>query len=130
MIAPFALGTQPENADWTDPTVTDFYTGLGIALVALCGLVAFAAAIREDLVARGLVTVRERMRPEPEPEPVAAPQASSSELAALLAPLVEALREDLKTTDRPGEQTGERTGEHVVGRHNGTAPLVGVEENR
>ena len=124
MIAPFALGTQPENADWTDPTVTEFYTGLGVALVALCGLVAFALAIREDLVARGLVTVRERRQPEP--EPVAAPQASSSDLAALLAPLVEALREDLKAPDRPGEQTAEQ----VAGRHNGTAPLVGVEDNR
>lgn len=23
MIAPFALGTQPENADWTDPTTSE-----------------------------------------------------------------------------------------------------------
>ncbi|MEU0566524.1 hypothetical protein ABZ297_14170 [Nonomuraea sp. NPDC005983] len=120
MIAPFALGTQPENADWTDPTISEFFTGLGVAVVGLVGVAAFVAAIHEELVARGLVTVRER-RPEPEPEPApAAPQVSSAELAGLLAPLVEALREDLNNN-------AARTGEH---RQNGTAPLVGVEDNR
>ncbi|MDP4500373.1 hypothetical protein [Nonomuraea turcica] len=115
MIAPFALGTQPENADWTDPTISEFFTGLGVAVVGLAGVVSFAMALREELVARGVVAVRPRVA-EPEPEAVpSTPQASSAELAALLAPLVEALREDLKT------------GEH---RRNGTAPLVGVEENR
>ncbi|MER7503703.1 hypothetical protein AB0L05_15175 [Nonomuraea pusilla] len=121
MIAPFALGTQPENADWTDPTTSEFFTGLVIAVVALAGALAFAASIYEDLVARGLVTVRRRPEPEPEPEPVpAAPQgASSAELASLLAPLVEALREDMNKTAHAGEH-----------RQNGKATLVGTEENR
>ncbi|MCK2214422.1 hypothetical protein MF672_011560 [Actinomadura sp. ATCC 31491] len=120
MIAPWALGTQPENADWTDPTTTEFWTGLGVAVVGLIGAVTFALAIYEDLVTRGLVVVKPR-KAEPEPEPVAAaPQASSAELATLLAPLVEALREDINRTDRTG-------GEH---RQNGKATLVGVEENR
>jgi hypothetical protein len=116
MIAPFALGTQPENADWTDPTTSEFFTGLGVAVVGLVGVIAFALAIHEELVVRGLVAVRQRQA-EPEPEPVvAAPQASSADLASLLAPLVEALREDL---NRPGEH-----------RQNGKPTLVGVEENR
>ncbi|MEV4111387.1 hypothetical protein [Nonomuraea sp. NPDC049695] len=116
MIAPFALGTQPEDADWTNATQSEFFSGLGVAVVGLIGAICFVAAIYEELVARGLVVVRQR-RPEPEPEPVpAAPQASSAELATLLAPLVEALREDLNNS-----------GEH---RRNGKAPLVGVEENR
>ncbi|TMR99437.1 hypothetical protein [Nonomuraea basaltis] len=97
MIAPFALGTQPENADWTNPTMTEFFTGLGVAVVGLAGMVCFALAIREELVARGLVAVRpHKVEPEPEPVP-AAPQTTSAELATLLAPLVEALREDLNT---------------------------------
>jgi hypothetical protein len=118
MIAPFALGTQPENADWTDPTSSEFFTGLGLAVVGLAGMVAFVLAIHEELVARGLVVARQRqVEPEPEPEPEpAAPQASSAELASLLAPLVEALREDLNNA-----------GEH---RKNGKAPLVGMEETR
>lgn len=117
MIAPFALGTQPENADWTSATQSEFFSGLGVAVVGLIGAICFAAAIYEELVVRGLVEVRRRKaEPEPEPVPAPAPQASSAELASLLAPLVEALREDLSNS-----------GEH---RRNGKAPLVGVEENR
>jgi hypothetical protein len=119
MIAPFALGTQPENADWTDPTTSEFFTGLGVAVVGLIGVAAFVAAIHEELVVRGLVAVRQKQA-EPEPEPVApAPQGSSAELASLLAPLVEALREDLNNAGRGGDH-----------RQNGKPALVGVEENR
>ncbi|QYC37790.1 hypothetical protein Nocox_00770 [Nonomuraea coxensis DSM 45129] len=121
MIAPWALGSQPENADWTGITTSQFWTGLGVAVVGLAGAISFALAIHEDLVARGLVVVKPR-RAEPEPEvvPAAPAQTSSAELATLLAPLVEALREDMNRTDRTG-------GEH---RQNGRIPLVGVEENR
>ncbi|MFI6631344.1 hypothetical protein ACIBI7_20940 [Nonomuraea fuscirosea] len=124
MIAPFALGTQPEDADWTNATQSEFFTGLGVAVVGLVGAIAFVLAIREELVLRGLVQPRPRKaepEPEPEPVPVPAPQTSSAELASLLAPLVEALREDLSTGARPGG------GEH---RQNGKTSLVGVEENR
>ncbi|MFI7454706.1 hypothetical protein ACIBQX_45040 [Nonomuraea sp. NPDC049714] len=115
MIAPFALGTQPENASWTSATTSQFWTGLGVAVVALAGVAAFVIAIRDELVTRGLVEAR---KPEPAPTPPPAapsPETSSSELATLLAPLVEALREDLN---------------HRPGRRNGSAPLVGTEENR
>jgi hypothetical protein len=98
MVSPFALGTQPEDADWTDPTMTEFFTGLGVAVVGLVGAGCFALAIYEELVTRGLVVVRPRVaepEPEPAPAPATAPPASSAELAALLAPLVEALREDM-----------------------------------
>ncbi|MGI5268290.1 hypothetical protein ACQEUU_03990 [Nonomuraea sp. CA-218870] len=116
MIAPFALGTQPEGASWNSATVTEFFTGLAVTVTGLTGAVAFAAAIRADLAARGLVKVRERGR-EPEPAP-AAPQPSSGELAALLAPLVEALREDLDASGREP-------------RPNGSTPLgVGAEDGR
>jgi hypothetical protein len=115
MIAPFALGAQPENASWTSATTSQFWTGLGVAVVALAGVAAFVIAIRDELVTRGLVEAR---KPEPEPTPppaVPSAETSSSELATLLAPLVEALREDLN---------------HRPGRRNGSAPLVGTEENR
>ncbi|MEV0613635.1 hypothetical protein AB0I81_09955 [Nonomuraea sp. NPDC050404] len=122
MIAPFALGTQPENADWTNATQSEFFAGLGVAVVGLVGAIAFVLAIHEELVVRGLVVPKPRASAEPEPEPVpAAPQASSAELATLLAPLVEALREDLNTS---------RGGSHGERRQNGKASLVGVEETR
>jgi hypothetical protein len=115
MIAPFALGAQPENASWTGATTSQFFTGLGVAVVALAGVAAFVAAIRGELVTRGLVKIRKPdPAPVPSPSPSPSPETSSSELAALLAPLVEALREDLN---------------HRPGRQNGSAPLVGTEEN-
>ncbi|MFC5823383.1 hypothetical protein [Nonomuraea insulae] len=122
MIAPFALGTQPEEADWTNATQSEFFTGLGVAVVGLVGAIAFVTAIYEELVVRELVAPKPRkVEPEPEPVAVAAPQASSAELATLLAPLVEALREDLNTGSRSSG------GEH---RQNGKTSLVGVEETR
>ncbi|MEV4104570.1 hypothetical protein AB0J42_30365 [Nonomuraea sp. NPDC049649] len=108
MIAPFALGTQPSGAAWNTATLTEFCTGLGVTAVGVGGVAAFAAAIRAELVTRGLVTVRER-KPE-----VVSPPTSSGELAALLAPLVEALREDLDG----------------AGRQNGSASLIGAEDKR
>ncbi|MFI6921375.1 hypothetical protein ACIBIZ_15580 [Nonomuraea spiralis] len=118
MIAPFALGTQPENADWTGPTTSEFFSGLGVTVFGLVGVIGFVLAIHEELVVRGLVAVKQRVEPEPEPVP-AAPQASSAELASLLAPLVEALREDMNNPSRGGEH-----------RQNGKATLVGLEESR
>ncbi|MGW0807137.1 hypothetical protein [Nonomuraea sp. NPDC002799] len=119
-IAPFALGTQPEDADWTNATQSEFFTGLAVVVVGLIGAISFALAIYEDLVVRELVVVKpRRAEPEPEPEPVpVAPQASSAELATLLAPLVEALREDMNKAGRSGEH-----------RQNGKTALVGVEDN-
>lgn len=120
MIAPFALGTQPEDADWTNATQSEFFTGLGVAVVGVVAVIAFVSAIYEELVARGLVVPKpRRVEPEPEPVPAAAPQSSSAELATLLAPLVEALREDLNARNGGGEH-----------RQNGRTSLVGVEENR
>ncbi|MQA94010.1 MAG: hypothetical protein GEV11_04955 [Streptosporangiales bacterium] len=96
MLAPFALGTQPEGRDWTDPTTTEFFTGVGFAVVGLAGLLAFAAALRAELVARGLMTVR-AAAPEPQPEPAqAAAPAADQDLAALLAPLAAALVEEME----------------------------------
>jgi hypothetical protein len=119
MIAPFALGAQPENASWTGATTSQFFTGLGVAVVALAGAAAFVAAIHGELVTQGLVKVRKpNPAPVPTPTPTSSPSPSpamsSSELTALLAPLVEALREDLN---------------HRPGRQNGSTPLVGTEEN-
>ena len=130
MLAPVALGTQPKglDSDWNDPTTTEFVTGAVIAFVGLVGLVAFALAIREELVRRGAVTNARAVRAgagegaaattEPEPAeaagavtttaaepPRAAQAAGASEderLAHLLAPLVEALAEDT----RPGARNG------------------------
>ncbi|MGH3319498.1 MAG: hypothetical protein ACRDN9_04845 [Streptosporangiaceae bacterium] len=112
MLAPFALGYQPGGADWSDTTVTDFFTGLGVAVVAAVAVVTFAASLVARLRAIGAFAPRTR-RPEErpaagstdtggstEPRPPAgedntAATGSTSDLAALLEPLVRALQEDL-----------------------------------
>lgn len=94
MLAPVALGTQPKglDGDWADPTITEFVSGAVIAVVGLAGLVAFALAIREEVVRRGLVARTAPVESADDDERV----------ADLLAPLVRALAEDL----------GPRGGEH------------------
>lgn len=107
MLAPFALGTQPEGKDWTDPTITQFFTGLGFAAVGLIGVLAFVAALRAELIARGLVTVRvPAPEPQPEPQAAAAPVADQ-DLTALLAPLAAALVEEME--QRGNAPHGDRT---------------------
>lgn len=109
MLAPVALGTQPAglDSDWNDPTITEFVSGAVIAVVGLIGLVAFALAIRDEVVRRGLVA-RPESRTVPDPQAGAAPvepavrdgvpAASEDErVADLLAPLVRALAEDNAT---------------------------------
>lgn len=114
VLAPFALGIQPRDADWTDETWTNVATGAGLVLVGLICVLASATALHQHLVDTGLVTPRPKHAPapqQPEPEPVAAPAPAStdgtdSELKALLAPLVTALTQDLDRDRRDGNQAG------------------------
>lgn len=101
VLAPFALGIQRKDVDWTDQTWTDVATGGGLALVGLVGVVASAAALSQHLLDTGLVKPRLRHAPAPEPPPVDAEQPAQQpdadpELKALLAPLVTALAQDME----------------------------------
>ncbi|MQA78365.1 MAG: hypothetical protein GEV10_07790 [Streptosporangiales bacterium] len=110
LLAPFALGAQPSGADWTDETWTSVASGAGLVVLGVIGAVAYAAAIRQHLVERGLVVPRPKRVPvAPPPAAAASPAAAEApaggdpELRAMLAPLVAALTHDL---DR--ERTGTR----------------------
>lgn len=94
VLAPFALGTQPSGEDWVDATFVDVWTGIGLAVVGLVGVVAFAAALYQHLTERGLVVrpVPAQAAEQPAVEQAAAP---ADDLNALVAPLVAALTEDL-----------------------------------
>lgn len=109
VLAPFALGFQPSGKDWTDETLTDVWTGIGLGVVGLICIVAFVAALRQHLVDRGLVTPRPRPVAAPPPEaqtPAAAPQAGGhSELDSLIAPLIAAITEDINR-DRQAPSNG------------------------
>lgn len=108
VLAPFALGVQNPDADWTDETWTDVGTGAGLVLVGAVGLIAFAAALHRHLVERGLITPRPKHVAITAPEPAAPAPAvepgGDAELKALLAPLVTALTQDLERDRHDGRQ--------------------------
>lgn len=96
MYAPFLLGYQPGDAAWKDPTKSDFFTGLGLAILAVIALAFLVAGLVGALRARGVLSPRRRAAQvvEASPAPAAAP---GTELAELLRPLVEALNRDIAT---------------------------------
>lgn len=104
VLAPFALGFQPDGADWSDQTWTDVGTGAGLGLVGLVGLLASATALYQHLVDHGLVTRRPRqLARAPQDEPYGRqPPGSDGELTALIGPLVAALTQDLERERRDG----------------------------
>lgn len=95
MYAPFLFGYQPGDAGWTDPTKSDFFTGLGLAILALIALALLVGGLVAALRARGVLSARRR--PAPVAEAAPAPAAPGAELADLLRPLVEALNRDIAT---------------------------------
>jgi hypothetical protein len=93
MYAPFVLGYQADGAEWADPTVADFWAGLGLGVLALVAMGVLVAGLVGALRARGVITARPKpvaAAPEVAP-PVAAP---TDDLTALLRPLIEALARD------------------------------------
>lgn len=113
ILAPFALGIQPSDADWKDETLTDVWSGVGLGALGLIGLIAFAAALVRYVRQQGLVAPRRTAAPAEAPPTAAAPadQAPPSELDQLLAPLIAALTDDLNRDRERASVNGEVRGE-------------------
>jgi hypothetical protein len=94
MFAPWALGYTPDGADWTDATLADFWTGFGLAVIALVAAAVLAAGLVGALRAHGVLAARRTPEPVEAPVGPPAPAAGNDELTALLRPLVEALGRD------------------------------------
>jgi hypothetical protein len=109
MYSPWALGFTPDGADWTDPTLADFWTGFGLAVIALVVAGVLTAGLVGALRARGVLTARKR--PQAPVEAPAGPPAAGGgdELTALLRPLVEALSKDTATTSNGATPTTRAT---------------------
>jgi len=52
--APFAVGYQPDGADWVDATIIGVATGAGVTLLGLATLIVVAGALRAEVRRRGL----------------------------------------------------------------------------
>lgn len=124
MLAPFALGYRSPGAPWNHPTEVDFWTGLGVVVVAVVAAVASLAALQGALRASGALPPRltraERAalaaarKADPgaaagSTEQPARTQAAPTpaELRDLLTPLVQALLSDLGP---PAGGAGQPTG--------------------
>jgi Na+-transporting methylmalonyl-CoA/oxaloacetate decarboxylase gamma subunit len=104
ILAPFALGYQPENAAWADATKVDVSTGIGILVLGLVSVAAFAAGLAAALRAEGALAPRARRAAAP-PELEEA-TGEVAELRSVLARLAAAL-ENHEQTEPSGERHGE-----------------------
>lgn len=111
MLAPFALAYQTSGAGWTNPTYTDFWSGLVILVVSLIGLIMYALGLVEELRRRGVIEREET--PEAQqvqaagmPAVGSATQAGSSggDIEQVLLPLVTAMLKDMQ--DQRREENG------------------------
>ncbi len=105
--APFAVGYQPDGADWVDATIVGVATGAGVILLGLVTLIVVAGALRAEVRRRGLA-------PSAQPAPTDGdagvdgdgdqqPPIQAGDLDTVLASLAAALLEDV----RDGDQTRE-----------------------
>ncbi|MBV9453215.1 MAG: hypothetical protein JOZ19_03710 [Rubrobacter sp.] len=115
MLAPFALAYQPSGAAWTEPTYTDFWSGLAILVISLMGLTMYVLDLLGELRHRGIIERRE----EPETQEgqaigtraVGGTQAgSAADVEQILLPLVNAMLEDMQDQRRRREANGASQG--------------------
>jgi hypothetical protein len=117
IVAPFAVGYQPDGADWVDATIIGIATGAALIVLGLVTLVVLATTIRAEARRRGFLP-----RPDVEAGPTARPDDARSEhedelaagpadLESVLAPLAAALLEDLRNGHEIRRH--DRLGEHA-----------------
>jgi cytoskeletal protein RodZ len=116
MLAPFALGYQPSGAAWADPTITDFWSGLGILVISVVGLVMYAVGLVGELRQRDIIEQRSEAPQEDQQAaqqvqaagmPVGGgTQAGSGDMEQILLPLVTAMLKDMQD-QRRREENGE-----------------------
>ncbi len=94
MLAPFALGYQPEGAEWADATVVDFWSGLGLAVLAFVVGLVLVGDLVGRLRAAGAIAARPAADVGPPAGAVPGAPTPNDELVALIRPLVQALSRD------------------------------------
>ena len=114
ILAPTALAYQPDGADWVNATYTDFWSGVGLIVLSVVGLVMFILGLVADLKNRGIIESKEEQEPQQEEEPEAAEEESSqqTDVEQVLLPLVNAMLKDME------DQQQRRDGEPVSQNNN------------
>jgi hypothetical protein len=116
LVAPFAVGYQPEDAEWVDATIVGVATGGALVVLGLVLVLVIATALRDEVRRRGLGP-NSQLEPLPtEPHDERGPDdgedlaAGPTDLASVLAPLAAALLEDLRNghEDRELDHLGDR----------------------
>lgn len=99
-IAPFAVGYQPEGADWVDATIIGIATGAAVTLLGLLALSVVAGALRVEVRRQGLAPT---VRSSPADGDAAVdgdddqqPPIQAGDLDTVLASLAAALLEDVR----------------------------------
>jgi type VI protein secretion system component VasK len=109
IVAPWMWGLVRSGSAWDGAATTLFWTGIGLAVLALVGLYAWWQGLRQELVQRGLLAEPVREAPEePRPAPVARTAPPDSELDAELRRLADAVLRDLsnRLRDTPNRREG------------------------
>ena len=104
MLAPTALAYQPDGAGWVDATKVDFWSGAGLILLSVAGLIMFIFSLVEELRNMGVIERKEKEETEQEEAPEAAeaeePASQQTDVEQVLLPLVNAMLKDMQDQQR------------------------------
>ncbi len=124
MLAPTALAYQPDGANWINATYTDFWSGVGLIVLSVIGLVMFILGLVADLKNRGIIESKEEQESQEEAPEAAAEEASQqTDVEQVLLPLVNAMLKDMQ------DQQQRRDGKSVS-QNNNSGSLQGDPERR
>jgi hypothetical protein len=108
MLSPWALGEQASGKDWTSVTQAQFFTGLGLVVLALAGLGLVAAQALQGLRQTGAIAARRSVtagsRDEARDGAVRGPEATSEEFESALVGLAQALTRELQSPPARGSE--------------------------
>lgn len=103
VVAPFAVGYQPDGADWVDATIIGVATGAGLIVLGLVTGIVLATALRAEARRHGLLPASDLEAAPTDPlvdgsgdQDTDDPAAGPADLESVLAPLAAALLEDLR----------------------------------
>lgn len=100
IAAPFAVGYQPDGADWVDATIVGVATGAGVILLGLATLLVVAGALRAEVRRRGLAPTNQPAPTDSDAEADTDDDtqhtAQPADLDTVLATLATALLEDVR----------------------------------